>query len=100
MLNRYQGNTGKVVRIDDSAQRPQFGTAPARRDGQNLPAARSAAPQPPGILERLTRLIPSKLGGIGELEADDIILLLILYLMYRESGDSELLIIMGAMFLL
>ena len=29
-----------------------------------------------------------------------IILLLILYLMYRESGDSELLIIMGAMFLL
>ena len=29
-----------------------------------------------------------------------IFLLLILYLMYRESGDSDLLIIMGAMFLL
>ena len=43
------------------------------------------------------RLLPDK---IGELETDDIILLLILYLMYRESGDSELLIIMGAMFLL
>ena len=28
------------------------------------------------------------------------LLLLILYLMYRESGDQELLIIMGAMFLL
>ena len=34
------------------------------------------------------------------LDNDDIILLLILYLMYRESGDSELLVIMGAMFLL
>ena len=43
------------------------------------------------------RLLPDK---IGELETDDIILLLILYLLYRESGDSELLIIMGAMFLL
>ena len=43
------------------------------------------------------RLLPDK---IGELETDDNILLLILYLMYRESGDSELLIIMGAMFLL
>ena len=38
--------------------------------------------------------------SFGELETEDIILLLILYLMYRESGDSELLIIMGAMFLL
>ena len=103
MLNRSQGNTGKVVRIDDGAQRPQFGAAPpapARSINQSAPAVRSAAPQPPGILERLTRLIPGKLGGIGELETDDIILLLILYLMYRESGDSELLIIMGAMFLL
>lgn len=38
--------------------------------------------------------------GIPELETEDLILLLILYLMYRESGDSDLLIMMGAMFLL
>ena len=50
-----------------------------------------------GNLERLTKMLPEK---IGELETEDYILLLILYLMYRESGDSELLIIMGAMFLL
>ena len=48
-------------------------------------------------LEGLKKLIPSK---AGELETEDIILLLILYLMYRESGDQELLMIMGAMFLL
>ena len=48
-------------------------------------------------MEQLGRLIPNNL---GELETEDIILLLILYLMYRESGDSELLMIMGGMFLL
>lgn len=45
----------------------------------------------------LSELLPKSL---GQLETEDIILLLILYLMYRESGDKELLIIMGAMFLL
>ena len=50
-----------------------------------------------GGLESLSRVLPER---IGELETEDIILLLILYLMYRESGDSDLLIIMGAMFLL
>jgi hypothetical protein len=45
----------------------------------------------------LRRLLP----GIGEeLDAEDMLLLLILYLLYRESGDQELLIVMGAMFLL
>ena len=100
MLNRYQGNTGKVVRIDDNAPRPQFpAPVPSGARGGGMPIAPSAS-RPLGILERLTRLIPGKLSGLGELETDDIILLLILYLMYRESGDSELLIIMGAMFLL
>ena len=44
-----------------------------------------------GILERLS---PDKL------EAEDLMLMLILYFLYRESGDTELLIIMAAMFLL
>jgi len=48
-------------------------------------------------MEQLGKLLP---GSLGQLETEDIILLLILYLLYRESGDSELLIIMGAMFLL
>ena len=40
------------------------------------------------------------LSGLGALEAEDLLLLLILWLLYRESGDQELLIIMGALFLL
>lgn len=85
-----------MTRIPDAGERraPQ-GPAPARS-----PPEASAAPARSGALaglESLTRLLPDKL---GELETEDFILLLILYLMYRESGDSELLIIMGAMFLL
>ncbi|MCD7749923.1 MAG: hypothetical protein LUH42_07715 [Oscillospiraceae bacterium] len=34
-----------------------------------------------------------------EMETDDLILALILYLMYRESGDKDLLIMLGAMLL-
>ena len=33
------------------------------------------------------------------METDDLILALILYLMYRESGDKDLLIMLGAMLL-
>lgn len=33
-------------------------------------------------------------------EMEDALLLLVLFLMYKETGDKDLLIIMGAMFLL
>ena len=46
--------------------------------------------------------VTNALGGIfhGGLETEDLLLMLILYLMYRESGDKELLIVLGAMLLL
>ena len=79
--NRYQGNTGRVTRVDERrAERPP-------EEPRQLPLLGGS----------LADLLPK---SFGELETEDIILLLILYLMYRESGDSELLIIMGAMFLL
>lgn len=104
MYNRYQGNTGRVVKVEETPERrpgrvqsrpapaPRPAPEPVRRGAQNTPAIFGK-----GIMEQLGKLLPN---GIGELETEDIILLLILYLMYRESGDSELLIIMGAMFLL
>ena len=102
MINRYQGNSGRVERFPESGEDRR---APPREQiprRQPPPPVRPTPPEPvPGGLLNglgdLGRLLPDK---IGELETDDIILLLILYLMYRESGDSELLIIMGAMFLL
>jgi hypothetical protein len=39
-----------------------------------------------------------KIEAIG-METDDLILALILFLMYRESGDKDLLILLGAMLL-
>ena len=101
-MNRYQGNSGRVERFPESGEERR---APPREQiprRQPPPPVLLKPPQPApgGLLNGLGdigRLLPDK---IGELETDDIILLLILYLMYRESGDSELLIIMGAMFLL
>ena len=98
MINRYQGNSGRVERFPESGEERR---APPREQiprRQPPPPVRPKPPKPApgGLLNGLGdigRLLPDK---IGELETDDIIL----YLMYRESGDSELLIIMGAMFLL
>lgn len=96
-INRYQGNSGRLTRYPERPEERRAGTSPPPQ------APRPAASTPPrtpnmlGGLEGLSRLLPER---VGELETEDIILLLILYLMYRESGDSELLIIMGGMFLL
>lgn len=112
MYNRYQGNTGRVVRVNEGGdRRPASQTrtvqhAHQQKPVQSAPQTVKGTPQnvtrnqrqrPQGIMEQLGQLLPT---GIGEMETEDLILLLILYLMYRESGDSELLIIMGAMFLL
>ena len=91
MLNRWQGNTGKVQHIEeeDLAEQEHF-RAPA-------PPVQSPGNTLESIVKRIEKIVPA----VREpLDNEDIILLLILYLMYRESGDSELLIIMGAMFLL
>ena len=86
MYNRYKGNSGKVIRVEE-----------------NLPPAPKMRAKPPSgnipvtTVNPIQKLIPKTL---GELETEDLLLILILYLMYRESGDKELLIIMGAMYLL
>ena len=99
MYNRYQGNSGKVVRVEERREnnRPvrEYSQFPAPAKGQmNRQTGRQSMPDP---FSSIGSLLQNSLGG---LETDDIILLLVLYLMYRESGDTELLIIMGAMFLL
>ncbi len=89
MINRYEGNTGRFIRMPEPQDLPPPPPGP-------MPPLRPVPPQPPPGLD-LRRLLP----GLGaELETEDLLLLLILYLLYRESGDRELLVIMGAMFLL
>lgn len=89
MYNRYKGNSGAVERVYDSAP----------RGGKAQPETKAPAPRrsAPGAVNPLQNLLPK---ALGELETEDLLLALILYLMYRESGDRDLLIIMGAMFLL
>lgn len=93
MYNLYDGNSGRYTRIDDSADStpPPPALPPQQSTGFNN------APKLPPFIDRLMGMIPRT---FGEFETEDIILLLILYLMYKESGDEELLMIMGGMFLL
>ena len=91
--NLYRGNGGRAERIDDH-RRAQPSPSQRQTPPHRPPPA---SPMPPvGKLPILGDL-PKKL---SELETEDLLLILILYLMYRESGDKELLIIMGAMYLL
>ena len=93
MINRYNGSTGRMVRVPEAAD--LIGDTRPPQSPPISHQARHGTPLPKlaGIAEGL----PDKL---SRLETEDMILLLILYLMYRESGDSELLMIMGAWFLL
>ena len=115
MINRYQGNSGRVVRIEEQGDPRIYAEKPRPTQPPQPPSGKDRAPAPSprrnhtgpfggmgvqNILSQLGRLLPGGAGKMAALETEDIILLLILYLMYRESGDSELLMMMGAMFLL
>lgn len=114
MINRYHGNSGRFTRIEETGrkeQSPPYQRPSAAQTSPDAGQRHEVRPHPMGqpsnwrggIFEKLSKLIPgngSQLSQLSQLETEDIILLLILYLMYRESGDSELLMIMGAMFLM
>lgn len=120
MYNRYIGNTGRVSRIDDSAH--TLSSAPRK----NPPQRSNPAPQQPREEKKQENAVrraplpapqcqrpPSPLSGLsgiaseimkklspGAFETEDILLILILWLLYKESGDEELLFAMIALFLL
>ncbi len=82
------------------------GGAPPRRveedaDRRAPPPAPPPPQRPDGFADPIRRTVESLLERItAELETEDLILLGILYLLYRESGDTEMLFILGAMLLL
>lgn len=95
MYNRYQGNSGRVQRVNEKPRENH-----SRQEASKTPKPKSNPPPLKSLgkaANPLGALLPK---GLPELETEDLILLLILYLMYRESGDSDLLIMIGAMFLL
>ena len=96
MYKRYHGNSGRVERVEERPVPPVF--APPPVSASPPPPPQPPPPPPPGSLTRLLgQFLP---GGREPLETEDLLLLLILYLLYRESGDRELLIMIGAVLFL
>ena len=94
MYNVYHGSGGAPKRVAEStphvSRRSPLSALLSVRGTDSAPAGDPIRQGVESLVARIT----------GELETEDLILLLILYLMYRESGDTELLLIMGAMYLL
>ena len=92
MPKRYQGNSGRF----DWVEPPPGGEAPPPPPTPQSPE--TPRPGPPPAPEPLPglRLLPKLL---GELETEDLILLLLCWLLYRESGDGDWLIVLGALIL-
>ena len=91
-MKRYDASTGRVSGMPEPIAAPPV--APPSSPPMMPPRPRPAPPPPFG------GLLPGRLlSGLGELDSGDLLLLLILWLLYRESGDLELLVIMAAMYL-
>lgn len=106
MYNRYRGNSGRVERVPDEAP-------PASRETGGDARSHSAPPRPvPGPApgeRRPPSSLPGLSGELGrflrrlspaELETEDYLVIAILYLLYRESGDTEFLLAIGGYLLL
>ena len=85
--NRYNGSTGERTRMED----------PPPENVRSEPSPQSEKTPPSPLLS-----LRSGLDGIFErldpkrLETEDLLVLAILWLLYRESGDWEMLIALGA----
>lgn len=91
-MKRYDASTGRVSGMPEAIAAPPI--VPPPPPPMMPPRPRPAPPPPFG------GLLPGRLlSGLGELDSGDLLLLLILWLLYRESGDLELLVIMAAMYL-
>ena len=88
--HRYEGNTGRVrwVETPEEAFAPPPPPPPAMK-GPPPPPRRPVGPRPP--------VMPGVRGG---LEQEDWLVLAILWLLYRSSGDRELLIALWAYLIL
>ena len=98
MVKRYDGNTGRVIRVEEPSPPPALHQPEIHGAPHREPPRRPSAPAGHGaaLPVQLQRL----LSGVGELETEDLLLLLILYLLYRESGDQDWLVTLGAMMFL
>ncbi len=76
MYNRYQGNSGRVERVPDAPQPEIRPRPPAPSGGNNKP--------PPGLTGGGLQQLLQKF-SLADLESEDLLLILVLYLMYRAA---------------
>lgn len=91
MAKRYQGNSGRFDWMEPPRGDPSVSPPPPPPPLQPPPPP---PPEPGG--QTGLHLLPKLL---GELETEDLILLLLCWLLYRESGDSDWLIVLAALIL-
>ncbi len=97
MAKRYEGNTGRVRPLEEHTEPPRQPSPPPPESSRQEPL------RSPGLgTNPLSELLPQQLkrmlsGSLRDLETEDLLLLLILYLLYRESGDPEWLLTLAAM---
>ena len=105
MPKRYLGNSGRFDWVEPPRGRESAPPPPPPPPEHAEPPIEHPAPPPvhaeggehaassgPLGLQLLPKLL-------GELETEDFILLLLCWLLYRESGDSDWLIVLGALIL-
>lgn len=86
--NRYRGNTGRVEYVESPGNSP-----PPSPPGLR-PQRQTASPMPSGSFSGLGDALSRAF--LGRLETEDLLVAAVLYLAYRSSGDTELLIALGA----
>ena len=85
--NRYYGSSGRRERIEEKAPPPpEEPKAPLPETETPPEAPRTFRGSPDGIFRKLDP---------GRLEAEDLLILAVLWLAYRARGDKELLIAMA-----
>lgn len=89
MYNRYSGNTGRYVRVEEPEEAPRRPPEPPRQ-----PAYTQGAAKPSGLPAPVNDLLS---GLLGRLETADILLIAILLLLYLEKKDEDLLITLAAL---
>lgn len=106
-MRRYDGNTGRYIHMPDEGIRLQSQSRPERSLQEDLSRRKDSVSEernqkampPPNQFGSGLQNILSNIFAQG-FEVEDLLLFAVLFLMYQETKDKELLIIMGGMFLL
>ena len=97
-MRRYNGNTGRYTHIPEEEHRPPERHPPPPPPPPKETPQQNKTPPPKSFGSGLQGFL-SNIFAQG-FDTEDLLLFAVLFLMYKESGDKELLIIMGGMFLL